>query len=160
KEQQVEMEFTPQEKGFQTFEVSVPAQPGEWLASNNRRFFGLDVIDPTIRVLYLEGTPQQPGISVPEWNYLTDALNSAKDIKVKVLVRTTGATGRRLHPGSADPETGERVYPVEHAKHGFPKTMDELLKYDVVIHSDIRKESFTPDQLQNIARLVEEYGGG
>jgi len=160
KDQQVQLEFTPQEKGFQTFEVSVPAQPGEWLASNNRRLFGLDVIDPTIRVLYLEGTPQQPNISIPEWDYLKDALESDKDIKVKVLVRITGATGRRLRPGKSDPETGESVYPIEHATRGFPKTLEELLKYDVVIHSDIRKESFTPEQLQNMARLVEEYGGG
>ena len=159
-EQEVQLEFTPQTKGFQTFEVSVPAQPGEWLASNNRKRFGLEVIDPTIRVLYLEGTPQQPEISTPEWDYLKDALESDKDIRVKVLVRVKSAAGRRIEPGSKDPETGQSVYPVEHAKHGFPKTLEELLKYDVVIHSDILKESFTTEQLRNIARLVEEYGGG
>jgi uncharacterized membrane protein len=138
----------------------VPAQPGEWLAANNRKIFGLDVIDPTIRVLYLEGTPRQPETSIPEWDYLKDALESDKDIRVKVLVRVKSAAGRRIEPGSKDPETGQSVYPVEHAKHGFPKTLEELLEYDVVIHSDILKESFTPEQLQNIARLVEEYGGG
>jgi len=159
-EQEVQLEFTPQTKGFQTFEVSVPAQPGEWLASNNRRLFGLEVIDPTLRVLYLEGTPRQPETLIPEWDYLKDALESDKDIRVKVLVRVKSAAGKRIEPGSKDPETGQSVYPVEHAKHGFPKTLDELLKYDVVIHSDILKESFTPEQLRNIARLVEEYGGG
>ena len=160
REQEVQLEFTPQNKGFQTFEVSVPAQPGEWLTSNNRRLFGLDVIDPTIRVLYLEGTPRQPETTIPEWDYLKDALESDKDIRVKVLVRVKSAAGKRIEPGSKDPETGQSVYPVEHAKHGFPKTLEELLKYDVVIHSDILKESFTPEQLQNIARLVEDYGGG
>ena len=159
-EQEVQLDFTPQTKGFQTFEVSVPAQPGEWLASNNRRRFGLDVIDPTIRVLYLEGTPRQPETSTPEWDYLKDALESDKDIRVKVLVRVKSAAGKRIEPGSKDPETGKSVYPVEHPKHGFPKTLEELLQYDVVVHSDILKESFTPDQLGNIARLVEEYGGG
>ena len=159
-EQQMQIEFTPQGKGFHTFEVSVPAQPGEWLASNNRRLFGLDVIDPTIRVLYLEGTPLQPEASIPEWDYLKDALESDKDIRVKVLVRVKSAAGKRIEPGSKDPETGKSVYPVEHAKHGFPRTLEELLKYDVVIHSDILKSSFTPEQLKNIARLVEEYGGG
>ena len=159
-EQEVQLDFTPQTKGFQTFEVSVPAQPGEWLASNNRRRFGLDVIDPTIRVLYLEGTPRQPETSTPEWDYLKDALESDKDIRVKVLVRVKSAAGKRIEPGSKDPETGKSVYPVEHPKHGFPKTLEELLHYDVVIHSDILKESFTPDQMRNIAQLVEEYGGG
>jgi uncharacterized membrane protein len=159
-EQQVQLEFTPQTKGFQTFEVSVPAQPGEWLASNNRRRFGLDVIDPTIRVLYLEGTPRQPESTIPEWDYLKDALESDKDIRVKVLVRVKSAAGKRIEPGSKDPETGQSVWPVEHPRHGFPKTLEELLEYDVVIHSDILKESFSPEQLKNIARLVEEYGGG
>jgi uncharacterized membrane protein len=159
-EQQVQLEFTPQAKGFQTFEVSVPNQPGEWLATNNRRRFGLDVIDPTIRVLYLEGTPRQPESTIPEWDYLKDALESDKDIRVKVLVRVKSAAGKRIEPGSKDPETGQSVYPVEHPRHGFPKTLEELLEYDVVIHSDILKESFTPEQLQNVARLVEEYGGG
>src|SRR6185503_2590718 len=112
------------------------------------------------RVLYLEGTPLQPEASIPEWDYLKDALESDKDIRVKVLVRVKSAAGKRIEPGSKDPETGKSVYPVEHAKHGFPKTLEELLRYDVVIHSDILKESFTPEQLRSIARLVEEYGGG
>ena len=38
--------------------------------------------------------------------------------------------------------------------------MAGLLEYDVVIHSDIKKESFSPEQLQNIAKLVEQHGGG
>ena len=158
--QQVDMEFTPKEKGFQVYEVRVPAQTGEWLASNNHRQFGLEVIDPTIRVLYMEGTPQQPNSPIPEWKYLKSALESDPNIKVRVLYREFGAKGKRLNTIDTDPDTGEHIYPVEHPTRGFPKTMAELLQYDVVIHSDIRKESFSAGQLQNLARLVEEYGGG
>jgi len=158
--QKVEMDFTPQMKGFQVYEVNVPGQPGEWLANNNRRAFGLEVVDPTMRVIYMEGTPQQPEGPMPEWKYLKDALESDPNIKVKVLYRLTGARGHSLNKVDADPETGQKVYPVEHSTRGFPRTLAELLKYDVVIHSDIRKESFTPEQLRNIARLVEEFGGG
>jgi uncharacterized membrane protein len=68
--------------------------------------------------------------------------------------------GQFLNTVDVDPETGEKIYPVEHPTHGFPRTMAELQNYDVIIHSDIRKESFTPDQLVNMARLVEEFGGG
>jgi uncharacterized membrane protein len=158
--QTIEMDFTPRQKGFQTYEVSVPPQTGEWLASNNRRVFGVEVVDPAIRVLYMEGTPQQPGSPIPEWKYLKDALQSDTNISVRVLYRKQGAGEQLLQTVDTDPQTGEKIYPVEHSTKGFPRTLAGLLNYDVIIHSDIRKESFTPQQLVNIAKLVEEYGGG
>jgi uncharacterized membrane protein len=158
--QRVEIDFTPRERGFQVYEVRIPVQNGEWLATNNRRMFGLEVVDPTIRVIYMEGTPQQPGSPIPEWKYLKDALQSDPNIKVKTLYRQFGANGQFLNTIDADPETGEQIYPVEHPTKGFPRTMAELLNYDVILHSDIRTESFSAEQLQNMARLVEEYGGG
>ena len=33
------------------------------------------------------------------------------------------------------------------------------LEYDVVIHSDIRISSFSPQQLESISKLVEQHGG-
>ncbi len=158
--QKVEIEITPRQKGFQIYEAVIAPQSGEWLATNNRRLFGLEVVDPTIRVIYMEGTPQQGTSPLPEWKYLKDALESDPNIKVTVLYRQFGANGQRLNTVDNDPDTGERIYPVEHPTKGFPKTLTQLLDYDVVIHSDIKKESFTSAQLQNIATLVEDNGGG
>jgi uncharacterized membrane protein len=158
--QRFEMDFTPRERGFQIYEVRIPSQAGEWLATNNRKLFGLEVVDPTIRVVYMEGTPQQPGSPIPEWKYLKDALESDPNIKVKTLYRQFGNSGQFLHTLDTDPDSGEHIYPVEHPTKGFPKTLSELLKYDVVIHSDIRTDSFSAEQLENMARLVEEFGGG
>ena len=158
--QSVEMDFIPRQRGFQTFEVQIPVQNGEWLTTNNRRLFGLEVIDPNIRVVYMEGTPQQPGSPIPEWKYLKNALESDPNIKVKTLYRQFGANGQFLSTVDVDPQSGERIYPVEHPTKGFPRTLAELLNYDVVIHSDIKTESFSSEQMQNMAKLVEEYGGG
>ena len=158
--QKIDLDFVPRQKGFQVFEARIATQEGEWLASNNQRLFGLDVVDPTIRVLYMEGTPQTTASPIPEWKYLKDALQSDPNIQVKVLYRQFGNDGQFLNTVDADPETGERIYPVEHQRQGFPRTLAGLLEYDVVIHSDIKKESFTTEQLRNIARLVEEHGGG
>lgn len=158
--QLVEMDFTPHERGFQVYEVRIPVQKGEWLATNNRRMFGLEVVDPNIRVIYMEGTPQQAGSPIPEWKYLKDALESDPNIKVKTLYRQFGSNGQFLNTVDADPDTGEQIYPVEHPTKGFPRTMAELLNYDVILHSDIRTDSFSSEQLQNMARLVEEFGGG
>jgi uncharacterized membrane protein len=163
-EQRVEMDFTPHQRGFQMYEVRIPAQDGEWLTSNNRRVFGVEVVDPTIHVIYLEGTPPLAVAPIPEWKYLKDALESDKDIKVKVLYQPyTGrgaVTGAVRRTGDTDPITGDRAYAVNHPTQGFPKTMAELLRYDVIIHSDIKTLYFTPEQLQNMARFVEQYGGG
>ncbi len=158
--QRIEMDFTPRQKGFQTYELRVPPQEGEWLATNNRKLFGLEVIDPTIRVIYMEGTPQQPASSIPEWKYLKAALESDPSIKVKTLYRQFGAKGQLLNTVDADPETGEKIFPVEHPTQGFPRTLPQLLEYDVIIHSDIKTDSFTREQMLNMARLVEEFGGG
>ncbi|HEV8544531.1 MAG TPA: glutamine amidotransferase [Verrucomicrobiae bacterium] len=158
--QKIELDLTPRQKGFQVYEAVIPPITGEWLTSNNRRVFGLEVVDPTIRVIYMEGTPQQPTSPIPEWKYLKDALESDPNIKVKTLYRQFGSNGQYLNTIDADPESGEKIYPVEHPTRGFPRTLSELLEYDVVIHSDIKKESFTPAQLQNMAKLVEDYGGG
>jgi uncharacterized membrane protein len=158
--QQIELNFTPRQKGFQIYDVSLAPLPGEWLTSNNYRRFALEVIDPTIRVLYMEGTPQQSSSPIPEWKYLRDALQSDKDIKVTALYRQKGNNGQFLNTVDADPETNERIYPVEHPTHGFPKTLAGLLEYDVVIHSDIKISSFDQEQLENIDRLVEKHAGG
>ncbi len=158
--QNIEINFTPRQKGFQTYEAVVSSVPDEWLGTNNRRVFGLEVVDPTIHVLYMEGTPQTKTSPKPEWKYLKDALLSDTNISVKVLYRQLGTDGKYLDTIDTDPETGEKIYPVEHPRLGFPRTLSALLEYDVIIHSDIRKESFTPDQLQNMAKLIQEYGGG
>ena len=112
---------------------------------------------------HCEGTPQQPDAPIPEWKYLKDALESDPHIKVKVLYQPLSAaaetrTARRIV--NTDPDTGEKVYPVNHATKGFPRTMAELLNFDVIIHSDIKKQFFTEEQLQNMAGFVEKSGGG
>jgi uncharacterized membrane protein len=108
----------------------------------------------------MEGTPQQASSPMPEWKYLKDALQSDPGIKVRVLYRQFGSNGQYLNTVDADPATGERAFPVEHPTEGFPQSLEKLLEYDVVIHSDIRRESFTTNQLDFIARLVEQHGGG
>lgn len=103
------------------YEVSVSTTPGEWLASNNQRPFGLEVVDPTLRVVYMEGTPQNNQSPQPEWKYLKDALQSDPGIQVTTLYRQFGNNGQYLNTVDSDPETGERIYPVEHPTQGFPK---------------------------------------
>ncbi len=156
--QQVELEFTPRLKGYQVFEAAIPPLPNEWLADNNRQAFAVEVVDPTLRVIYMEGSPTQA--RQPEWKYLKDALQSDPNIKVKTMYRPQTPGIQTVNTVESDFQTGEKVYHVQHPTGGYPRTLAELLKYDVVINSDIYKEAFTDEQLSNTAKLVEEFGGG
>lgn len=156
--QQVELEITPHGKGFQLLEVRVPPQPGEWLTNNNQRRFGLNVQDSTLRVIYMEGSPTQAPKA--EWEYLVEGLESDPSIKVSPMFRPQNRGAQNVMTVDVDPATGNKAYHVQHPTHGFPRTMAELLDYDVVINSDIYREAFTQEQLRNTVRLVEEFGGG
>jgi uncharacterized membrane protein len=158
--QHVEFEFRPPSRQYEVYNVYVPPEPGEWLPDNNRRAFGLEAPDTTLRVLYMEGTPMQDNAPQPEWRYLKTALESDPQIKVKVLYRTRFRGFQGGFIPEADIQPGEEVYPVEHLTKGYPHTLEELQKYDVVIHSDIPKEMFTTEQLAHTAQWVEEHGGG
>ena len=161
--QRVDLEITPSERGFQIFDVTVSVLPGEWSAANNKRAFGFEVFSPMLRVLYMEGTPSAAGARKPEWAYLKDALAADPNIRVKVLYQSFQPfdyAGKSYAPDDTDPDNGDKLYPVNHPAYGFPRTLAELQKYDVIINSDIRKEFFTDEQLRNTARFVEDYGGG
>lgn len=158
--QHVEFEFRPPSRQYQVYNVYVPPEAGEWLPSNNRRAFGLEAADTTLRVLYMEGTPMQDNAPQPEWRYLKTALESDPHIKVKVLYRTRFRAFQGGFIPEAEIQPGEEVYPVEHLTKGYPRTLQELQQFDVVIHSDIPKDLFTADQLAHTVQWVEEHGGG
>jgi uncharacterized membrane protein len=159
-EQTVEMSLASPEKGFGIFRLEIPPQPGERLTNNNCREFGCEVVDSSVRVLYMEGTGDLG--SGPECLFLHHSLSQEPGIKIKTLYRNQGAESQhdRLYGVFLDPQTGDRIYRVENPNAGYPKTLDELLQFDVVIDSDIPKEAFSEAQLENTRRFVEEYGGG
>ena len=101
-------------------------QGGEWLTTNNRRVFGVNVVSPDPCASFTWKAHRASGITC------ADAVESEGHIKVE---------GR---------------YPTK----DYPKSLEEMLKYDVIINSDIKKEVFTDQQLLDTVRWVEEYGGG
>src|SRR5207244_9174134 len=86
-QQRVEMDFTPQEKGFQTYEASIPTQTGEWLTANKRRAFGMGVVDPTIRVFLMEGMQLRQGAPMTEWNNQKDVRSTVQHLIVHVILK-------------------------------------------------------------------------
>ncbi len=158
--QKVEMEFTPASSGFQTFVADVPAQPGERLTENNRREFGVTTMEQKLRVIYMEASGVEKGVFQPL--YLKHALEDTPGIEVKTLFVEQYGSSPSLNTKVAyvDPKNGDKIYRVGHPTQGYPRTLEELLKYQVVIFSDVSTGDFTPDQLKATERFVTEFGGG
>ena len=138
KPQEVVLEFDSPFEGFSEYSVSLGRQSGERLDDNNAGRFGVDLRDEKIRVLYMEGTPGAT-------DTLENALEQDPQMEVtRFIFRSTLRLCLRKSPYRTD-RKGRRVYNVAHPYRGFPTNMVSLLKYDVVINSDIYREAFTPN---------------
>ncbi len=109
--------------------VQVNLLPHEAIAANNRVPFQITPRTGKLRVIYMEGS------APPEYRFIHDALEEDPNIKcVSMAVDNQYVQQPRL-------------YRVDDPNLGFPTTREELLRYDVVICSDIARASFTPEQL-------------
>ena len=109
-----------------------------------------------LRVLYMEATGDG------EIFHLKHALESEPSLQVKALFyeQRGNAGSARNEIVSLDQRNGDKVYRVQHSRHGYPKTLEALLRYDVIICSDIAKTAFSDEQMSNTVRFVEAHGGG
>lgn len=160
-DQTIEFKFPPHRNGYQVFTVAADPVEGERLEENNRRDFGLTVVDPTLRVLYMEATAINN--EMPEIFFLKHALEDEPGIDVHALFydqHGAASIAQREQVAYVDPKNGDRVYRVQHSRHGLPDTLDGLLRYHVIICSDVARTAFNRAQMENIVRFVEEFGGG
>jgi uncharacterized membrane protein len=153
-EQEESLEFVSPYRGFHNYTMHLSGLSGERLADNNEWPVGIDIRLHKIRVINMEGTPKHS-------HHLEDALEEDPEIEVDSFFFPQRGTisQAKKEPYRTDVR-GRKIYNVSHPERGFPKTMADLLEYDVVINSDIFKEAFSEEQLQATVALVEEYGGG
>ena len=149
-----ELTFETPFTGFHRYQVEVRPEEGERLTDNNTGVVGAEVLDRKIRVINMEGTP-----GAGHW--LENALESDPDIEVTsyFFPQSESFEVSRKIPFTIDAD-GRKVYNIAHPIKGYPRTLQDMLNYDVVINSDIFKEAFTPEQLDLTVALVEEHGGG
>jgi len=130
---------TDRAKGPLTVEIS--PLPHEAIAANNLVPFQISPRPKKIRVIYMEGGPPNA------YRRLSEAL--AEDPEIECLdIGTTSGFGQAGLVRKND------------LHHGYPATRAELFGYDVVICSDIRRDSFTQDQLNWTVEFVGQRGGG
>ena len=151
----IDLTFETPFTGFHRYEATLLPQDGERSADNNHAVFGAEAYDRKIRVIYMEGTPRSG-------HHLENALETDPDIEVTSFffpqTRGNFEASRKI-PFSVDAD-GRKIYNIAHPHKGYPRTLQDMLAYDVVINSDIYREAFTQEQHDLTVSLVEEHGGG
>ena len=135
------LRFTPDTVGHFEFEIAVPPEPEERLHQNNTYPFSIIVTDPRIRVIYVEGTLRW------EYKYLKRTLDMDPNIELLSLVQTRKDVF--LKQGS----TRDAEVDV------FPRDLDALRKFDVIVIGDLDQTLFSPDQLAMIQQAVKDRAG-
>ncbi|HEX3133164.1 MAG TPA: hypothetical protein VHX44_06225 [Planctomycetota bacterium] len=132
---------TPRDAGTFTFSAEVEPLTDELSVENNKRERpGVTVVDKKIRVLVVEDSPRW------ETRFLTSILEADKTrIEASFLMR----------------QADERLAALDRRHlRAFPATPADLRNYDVVVFGNIGVEFFTREELDNLAKFVQQEGGG
>lgn len=140
--QEVRFEFRPTNVGRRTYTVRVPPAPEERIAENNRRSAVALVVEPGIRVLYIEGTLR------PEYGAIVDRfLAKDPDLEFCALVQTRPNFFLRR---SNIPDITFDAIPTDQ------ETFDQ---FHVVILGDLDSSFLKPAQQAMIAQRVRAGAG-
>jgi uncharacterized membrane protein len=136
---------------------------GEITHSDNTFGFKVEVSEPKIHVLYMEGSNHTKySISTNHLNLGTSS-GGRRIWEYQFLEKAfleTGLIDVEVFTVNVQSSRGGRLYHVKDKKRGFPTTCEELFKYDVIICSDINRYIFTEEQLEWTVELVASRGGG
>lgn len=106
---------------------------------NNTADVGVTLVDRPLRVLYIDGYPRW------EYRFLKNVLGREKSLLFSSLLLSPGR--RYVQEGSLELES-------------VPTTPAEWEKFDVVVLGDVRPETFSVEQMQQVRRRVSTGGAG
>lgn len=128
----------PQMPGRARLRVEVSPLSGEATVDNNAVERTVRLIDDKLKVLYVEGSPRW------EYRYLRSILKRDRRLDVTFMMTEGDAALARASPDHID---------------AFPEQPADAFAYDLVIIGDVRANTFEPEQMELIERLVREHGG-
>lgn len=138
-----QLSFDLEEAGPRLLRFRVPPRADERVTENNVRDVLIFVRDDREKVLYFEGEPRF------EVKFVRRAMAEDENVQVVVLQRTAENKFLRL-----DVDDGDEL------RGGFPRTREELFRYQGLILGSVEASFFTHDQLNMIADFVSQRGGG
>ncbi len=143
-DQEVVLRFTPRKAGDWNARVKVKPDRSERLTENNVQEFLLNVTEPRIRVLYVEGRLR------PEYGFLRR--NWALDPMVEVTSFYRARKGLFIEQSpSGERRTGAGKF--------FPESFEAARRFDVFVLGDIERASFSDAQLAALRKAVSEGAG-
>lgn len=140
--QQVAFEFRPSVKGRHTYTVRVPPIGEEKIVENNQRSVVSTVIEPGMRVLYIEGTLRA------EYGALVDRfLAKDPDLEFCALVQTRPNVFQK------------RTNMADLKLTAIPNDQAAIDKFDVFIFGDIDSSYIRPEQQEMFVKRVRNGAG-
>jgi uncharacterized membrane protein len=140
-DQKVVLSYTPKERGNFKLTVEIPPQAEETIKENNVRDLNVTVTDPQIRVLYIEGTLRT------EYKYILRVMQRDPNVRLLSLVRLSQRTFYQQG----------NVTDLELT--GFPKDLETLRKFDVIMIGDLPASAFSAQDMANIKEAVSAGTG-
>jgi uncharacterized membrane protein len=145
---EVELQWKPEKVDTVDLDVVIVKEPGELDDDDNARSTQVAVLDARINVLYVEGYPR--------WEYRYVKNEMIRDQTVNISCLLTSADPTFAQEGDPADEKAGFPGPIKR----FPESIEEILKYDVVIFGDVEQRQFTDAQLQLVKDFVSKRGGG
>jgi len=140
--QQVEFEFRPSVKGRHVYKVSVPAASEEKIEENNQRSAIALVIEPGIRVLYIEGTIRA------EYGALVGRfLSKDPDLNFCALMQT--------RPNVFEMRSNIEDFQLD----SIPSDPETINTFDVFIIGDLDGSYFRAKQQELILKRIQDGAG-
>lgn len=134
--------FTPSSPGLHRYTFNAPPSPDDPVADNNSQELLIEVLDAQPRILYIEGEPR--------WEYgkLREAIAEEKNIVLVSVLRS--ADGKFYRQG---------IENADELANGFPKSEEDLFKYDAIMIGSVEATFFSFDQLKAVEQFVSRRGG-
>ena len=139
-EQLVPLTFAPRKAGNFELEALIEPRDDEAVRDNNRQSQQLRVVDGRLKVLLVDQSPRW------EFRYLQAMLLRDRRVELKCFL------------AEADPAVARAENTPYLAQ--FPANREDLFKYDVVILGDLDPKLLSANQMENLTRLVADFGGG
>jgi uncharacterized membrane protein len=138
--QKAVVEIIPTKLGKFVYDVAVPVDSEERFADNNRMSITVHVIDPKIRVLYVDK---------PRDEYKELLRTLSRDPNVDLLTLVNNRVGSFTQGGN--------IHDVKFL--GFPQTKEELATFDVIVMGSVKRAYFSGPQLEAIREFVKSGKG-
>jgi uncharacterized membrane protein len=134
--------FTPSSPGLHRYTLTAKPSPDDPVPANNSQELVVDVVDWKPKILYIEGEPR--------WEYakLRESVAEEKNVVLVSVLRSADGKFYRQGVESADDLV-----------NGFPKSEEELFKYDAIFLGSMEATFFTFDQLKAAEQFVSRRGG-